>query len=130
MEFQPGKAFPVPKHAFVKDDGTRIDVVGGQERGFLRFSYKGQGFEYVMMGRLTRPIPSTGDLIFTLEPLPYEPASRAVAARRLRPEDIAKIPRMKREIVCAFRRLPLWLHLEPELASRHIKVQFHPNFDL
>ena len=91
-EFQPGKALPVPKHAFVKDDGTRIDLVGAQERGFLRFGYKGQGIEYVMMGRLIRPAPPTGDLTFALEPFPYEPTSRAVAAGRLRPEDVAKIP--------------------------------------
>jgi hypothetical protein len=129
MEFQPGKVFPIQKRAFVHEDGTRVDCVGGQERGFLKFSYKGQGIEFEMLGRLVRPVPAAGDLIFTLDPTPCDPVSRFVARGKLHHDDIAKIPKMKQDIADAFGLLPLWLHLEPELSTRPIKLVFHKNFD-
>jgi hypothetical protein len=128
-EFQPGKSFLVPKKAFVNQDGTRVNLLGGQERGFLRFGYEGHGIEFEMLGRLVRPIARTGDLIFALDPTPCDPVSRFIARGKLCQNDIGKIPVMKQDIVDAFGLLPRWLHLEPELSTRPIKVVFHKNFD-
>jgi len=129
-EFQPGNSFPVEKRAFVSDDGTRVEASGGAERGFLGFRYKGQGIEFEMLGRLVRPVPKTGDLIFALEPNPCHSVSRFVARGKLGHEDVARLPRMKQDIVDAFRLLPRWPHLEPELSTRPIKFAFHQAFEL
>ena len=128
MEFQPGKIFPVKKRAFVKEDGTRVEAAGGAERGFHNFIYKGRDLEFEMKGRLVRPYPPSGDLIFHLEPYPYYSIDQFIKLGKIKQQDLMKFPAMKQDISEAFLLLPLWLHLPPDLSSRRIRIEFDEKF--